>query len=243
MNNSLNHQFGKVFGWEVRKWFYQLRVIVIPFLIVLLAICLLPYEACQFLDRNLRFLVSLVNFFLSVCIVLGFCVLPLWWISYPYGEKFYNMERASDVHTGMRLLVRIVINLIAGVILYGTGTLAAAAMEKFADAHHSWFQIDAWCEYPYMILIWGLLSPLAYLFFFLRRYLLDHEKSYPLSYVFASFVTVIFRETDLSEIHWGPMEFPYWLKLVVWFVIVFLVSGFFFVRCVQMERKEFEFWG
>lgn len=242
MNNILNHQFAKVFGWEARKWFYQLRIIVIPFLILLLAVCLLPYEICQFLDQNLRFLVSLVNLFLCICLAMGFCVLPLWWMVWPYGERFYNMERSSDVHTGMRLLVRIVINLIAGAVVFETGTLAAAAMEKFADAHHSWLQMSFWCEQPYMILIWGILNPLAYLFFFLRRYLLDHEKSYILSYVFSSFVTVIFREANLSEIHLGQLEFPYWINLVIWFVIVLLVSGFFFVRCVQMERKEFEFW-
>lgn len=236
--------FGNVLGWEAKKCFYKLRMILIPFLAALLLVCLLPGEICQFLDQRMRPAVAFVNLFLGLSMGIGFSIFPFWWMVYPYGDPYYDMERISDVSTGARILARILINMIIAAVFMGVTELVTEAMGKFAGANHSWLQVNVTWGPSYMILIHGLLGPLAYLFFFLRRYVMDGEKSYIVPYIFSSLVTAVFRGEgkDLSGIHFGQIELPHWSGVGLWVVIVLLVSGFFFVRCVQMERKEFEFW-
>lgn len=242
---GLFYKFDKVFTWEIRKRFFWLKIFMIPVIILLLFVSILPQDICHYMDQNLPVLVSIINVVFLYSIGLGLILLPLWWMVCPYGEKFYEMERTGDINTSTRILVRLLVNVIMAIMICTAGVLAEGAMEKFADANYSWFHINLLIEQrPFMILKSGVLDSLSYLFFFLWSYSKSHERHYYVSFFISMCFTSIFEAAgkDFSWMRLGQYEPPYWVCAGIWSVAVLLVSGFFFVRCVQMEEKEIEFW-
>lgn len=237
---SMAEQIKRALGWETKKLFYKIYIPAGTLLGVLLVIGLLPQAACDFLRVHAIWAVAFVNVGLTAMLLLGM-VLPVVILVTPYRERLYPVERLGDLSEQARLLARLLLGVSLFAALAATVLLASALMEKFATESIVWLRWNYTPGFWKMLIIAGLIHPLATLWIFLRR--LGRKKEY--QYVRSFFLGMILSEyinaaAELQFLHFAPgKEPPVWILEGVWYLVMLGSAGIFFRLSLNISRAIF----
>ena len=131
--------------WHILHRGYQLRMIMVYFLVLDVVLAILPVQFCQYLDRNFMFLVMVVNLTYALSVFYFFIT----GLTYVDGQEG-------------RLFARLFTNLIFTLFCFGNAMLGSSLMNKFADANHTYFELEMNGNIPAGFLFFAVAAPLLY---------------------------------------------------------------------------------
>lgn len=237
---GMAEQMKRALGWEAKKLFYKIYIPAGTLLGVLLIIGLLPKAACDFLRIHLFWAVAFVNVGLAALLMLGM-VLPVVVLVTPYEDRLYPAERLGDLSERAMLLARLLLGVSLLAVLILAGHLATALMEKFATDSIGWLHWNFTLGFWKMLVLSGLVQPLAALWIFLRR--LGRYKEY--QYVRSFFLGMLLSEiikgaAELRILHFEPgKEPPVWIMETIWYLVMLGSAGMLFRLCLNISRAIF----
>lgn len=205
---------------------YHLRFAIIYFLVMDLILLLLPVSVCQYLDQKLIFLVMLVNFTYAFSII----VLFFSGIAYVDGQGRVSRQESilcSEANPWLRLLARLLTNLVFSGLCFGNAILGSRLMEKFADENHSYFVLKMNGNLLFGFFGFALVFPLLFhlVNLFIHK---ENVKSMSLPILVLLFFFIRVYNVAFSR-------FPDWLTALV---MVAIMAGAFW-QAGRLEQK----WG
>lgn len=159
--------------WQILDVGYRLRIPVAYFVVLNLILLALPVSVCQYLDRNLIFLVHIVNLTYAFSLVFLFF----------YGLSYVNHEgndgagrefiRPAEPNPWIRLLTRLLTNTFFSLLCFANILLGSRLMGKFADENHSYLKLTMNGNISKGFLMFAIVLPLSYHFILL----LAHDRN------------------------------------------------------------------
>lgn len=163
--------------WQILDRGCRLRIPMAYFIVLDLILLALPVSVCQYLDRNLNFLVHIVNLTYAFSLVFLFF----------YGLSYVNQEgndvagrefvRLAQPNPWIRLLIRLLTNTVFSFLCFANILLGSRLMGKFADENHSYLKLTMNGNIPKGFLMFAIVLPLLYHFILLLAH--DRNIRYP----------------------------------------------------------------
>ena len=122
------------------------------------------------------------------------------------------------------------------------GQLASALMEKFATESMRWFYLNVTPDFWKVLIIGGLVQPLASLWIFLRRLGRHQEYQYVRSFFLGLFLSELIQAAaELQFLHFDPEKVPpMWILEGVWYLVMLGSAGLFFRLSLNLSRALFD---
>lgn len=212
--------------WQLLHRGYQLRLIILYFLVTDLILAVLPVSVCRYLDRNAMFLVMAVNLTYAFSILILF----LWGTEYVDGKgdaARAESFRLAEPNPWRRLFARLFTNAVYSALCFGNALLGSSLMNKFADANHSYFKLEMNGNIPLGYLSFALAIPLLYhlLNLFSRR---GDVRSFSLPALIVAYL--------LADVYWdvSSVHLPEWLVMPV--TAVLMIAAF--IKAGELEKNS-----
>lgn len=147
--------------WQLINRTWQLRFAIVYFAVMDLILAVLPVSFCRYLDQNVAFLVNIVN------LTYAFSMIWLLFYGMAYVDDMGNARNRELIHLAepnpwLRLLTRLLANTALCVLCFGNAFWGSRLMAKFADEHHSYFEVTMHGQPLRGCLMFALVLPLLY---------------------------------------------------------------------------------
>lgn len=240
---SLTEQIWRAFRLEGGKWFYKLRYLACAVFAVLLAIALLPQEACELLAGRFVYVTAFVNVGLAFILVCGLLFLPEVLLAQAYTQRGQPTQKDEGISQKAYLLARLLLCIVIMAVLLFTTYAACSLMERFATDTVRWFSIDFAFGFQKQLIAGALVQPLLFLWFFLKPLAIRQERQYLRAYLVSVVIFQIVQAVaGLSYVHFAPgKEPPGWVLDGFWYLVMLGFAAVMFRRVTGRLRAAFQY--